>query len=504
MNDKTDPQLLRAYAENRSEAAFAELVRRHVDFVYSTGRRMVCDPHLAEDVTQGVFLALAKNAGQLTNRAVLSGWLHRTAQNIAAQTVRTIERRRAREQEAVAMNELLSSEPNTVWENIAPHFDAALGELNELDRDALLLRYFEKKSAQEMAEVLGISDDAAQKRVSRAVERLREFFAKRGITVGASALSVVISTNAVQAAPAGLAAAASTAATLIGTTLTSSTTAIAMTALQKSIITATIAVLAGAGIYEARQATQLGDRVRTLQQQQAPLAAQVQQLSLALIDATNQFAALRDDNTRLNRNTPELLRLRSESTRLKADSEELARLKNDGNDPTEAIARTWLKQVNILHQRYDELPERKVPELQFLTKKDWFEAANDADLTTDEGLRKAMSDLRSMAKGKFASMMGGALKNYAQAHEGRLPATVAELKPHFVPPVDDAILRRYQMLQAGTLSDTRGKYQVNEIAPVDEAYDTRYYISTGSSMGAGVETYSPTNLINMKYPPLTR
>src|SRR5207244_9371892 len=130
MKSLTDQQLLRDYTERRSEAAFAELVRRHVDFVYSAALRMVCDSHLAEDVTQGVFVAFAKNAAQLTNRRVLSGWLHRTAQNIAAHTVRTIERRRAREQEAVSMNGLLSTEPDAVWDHIVPHLDQALGELN--------------------------------------------------------------------------------------------------------------------------------------------------------------------------------------------------------------------------------------------------------------------------------------------------------------------------------------------------------------------------------------
>src|SRR5438876_11252427 len=110
MNNLTDQQLLRDYTEARSEVAFAELVRRHVDFVYSAALRMVRDAHLAEDVTQGVFVALARTAHQLANRPVLSGWLHRTAQNLAANAIRSDVRRRAREQEAAAMNE--SENPN--------------------------------------------------------------------------------------------------------------------------------------------------------------------------------------------------------------------------------------------------------------------------------------------------------------------------------------------------------------------------------------------------------
>ena len=206
----TDRQLICVYVESHAESAFAELVRRHVDLVYSAALRMVCDSHLAEDVSQGVFLALAQNASELADRAVLSGWLYRTTQNIAAQTVRTEVRRRAREQEAAAMTE--PSESDIVWENISPHLDAAMGELNESERDALLLRFFERKSAKEMAQTLGNSEQAAQKRVNRAVEHLRKFFARRGIAVGASGLAAGISAGAVQAAPTGLATSISIAA----------------------------------------------------------------------------------------------------------------------------------------------------------------------------------------------------------------------------------------------------------------------------------------------------
>jgi DNA-directed RNA polymerase specialized sigma24 family protein len=116
VNSLTDQQLLRDYVERKSEGAFAELVRRHVDHVYSAALRMVCDTHLAEDVTQGVFAALAQNAHQLMERPVLSGWLHLTTRNLAANVVRSEVRRRAREQEAAAMNPLIANEPEVTWE----------------------------------------------------------------------------------------------------------------------------------------------------------------------------------------------------------------------------------------------------------------------------------------------------------------------------------------------------------------------------------------------------
>src|SRR4051794_26283467 len=160
MNGVTDQQLLHDYCEHQSEAGFSELVERHVDFVYSAALRMVRDPHLAEDVTQAVFMALAQNARQLSKHPILSGWLHRTAQNLAVKTIRSDIRRRAREEEAAAMNEIAPTESQDLWDKVAPHLDNALGELSEADRDALLLRYFQRKSAREMAETLGTSEDA--------------------------------------------------------------------------------------------------------------------------------------------------------------------------------------------------------------------------------------------------------------------------------------------------------------------------------------------------------
>ena len=322
MNGPSDPQLLRDYAEQGAEAAFDELVRRHVDLVYSAALRMVRDPHLAEDVTQSVFLALSRNARQLTACPVLSGWLHRTTQNLAANAVRSDVRRRAREQEAAAMNDLLATDPDAAWEEIAPQLDAALGELSEPDRDALMLRYFERKSAREMAQTLGTSEEAAQKRVSRAVDHLRELLAKRGVTAGASGLVALISANAVQAAPAGLALSITASGALAGTaaaTLTTSTAAktIAMTTLQKALIATTLIAAIGVGTYQARQNSLLRAQVKMLQQQLTPPPESSKDAALASLQSKAEALATQTDDL-----TRALAQANADKARLQTESEQ--------------------------------------------------------------------------------------------------------------------------------------------------------------------------------------
>ena len=326
----TDQQLLRDYTGSRSESAFAELVRRHIDLVYSAALRMVCDSHLAEDVTQSVFVALAKNARALTEHPVLSGWLHRTTQNLAANVVRSDVRRRAREQEAVAMNELISTaDPDAAWEHIAPHLDAALGELSEPDRDALMLRYFERKSAREMAQTFGISDDAAQKRVNRAVERLREFFAKRGVTVGTSGLVVVISTNAVQAAPVGLntvIVAAAIAKTISVATIATHTTVTTMKWINTKAVAAMLAsaLVVGTATYLAQQ--NKFNRLRTENENLVATKVKLTDERDAALVATKRK---QDELVRSQNDKSELLRLRSEVGRLRQQANELGKLREE-------------------------------------------------------------------------------------------------------------------------------------------------------------------------------
>lgn len=461
MNDLTDQQLLHDYGARRSEAAFTELVRRHLDLVHSAALRMTGAAHAAQDVTQAVFVALAQNAPQLAGHPVLSGWLHTTARNLAAKQVRAAVRRQNHEQEAAAMNELLASPPDASWEEIAPHLDAALGALSAADRDAVLLRYFEKKSAAEIAARLGISTEAAQKRVSRAVDHLRELFAKRGVSAGAGGLAVVISANAVQAAPVGLAATISTAA-FAGTATTSTviataTKTIAMTTLQKTLVTATVAVLAGVGLYEAHQATQLSDQVQALQQQQALLAGQFRELQSELDSASNRVVALNEESAWATSNNAELLRLRGEVTRLRSDRNELAALKHAASTNTDAamelVAKNWINAAQELHHKTEKLPNAKIPEFRYLTPNDWLDVAKDVSLESEEDVQNAASMLGANAKNQFARFTRDALKQYLVANNGELPTAMSQLTPFYSVPVDADVLDRYTFIQSGNVAN---------------------------------------------------
>jgi RNA polymerase sigma factor (sigma-70 family) len=256
VNSKRDQELLCDYAERGSEEAFAELVRRYADFVHSSALRMVGNLDLAREVTQAVFVALSQNARPLSRRAVLSGWLHRTAQNLAAKTVRAEVRRRAREQEAAAMNENAFSEIEPVWERIAPHLDEALGQLKAVDRDVVLLRFFERRSMQEIGHILGLSEAAAQKRVMRGVERLKGIFVARGITASSVLIASALSANSVKAAPLALVKATTAVAIAKGAAASGATLALIKGALKLMAWTkAKTAVLVGTGVLLAAAAT---------------------------------------------------------------------------------------------------------------------------------------------------------------------------------------------------------------------------------------------------------
>jgi RNA polymerase sigma factor (sigma-70 family) len=205
-----DNDLLRRYADHRDEAAFAELVRRHVNLVHATALRVLNgDTHRAQDVTQSVFMSLARDLAALRDHATVAGWLHTTARFVASNTVRTEQRRQAREQEAVTMNETHPA-ADLAWEQFRPLLDEAVGQLGEADRDAVLLRYFEGKSHREVGAVLHLDENTARMRVERALDKLRGYFSKRGVTTTAALLAATLGVHAAPPAPAALAATVAT------------------------------------------------------------------------------------------------------------------------------------------------------------------------------------------------------------------------------------------------------------------------------------------------------
>ena len=205
MQELDDIDLLRQYADNYSEEAFGAIVARHINKVYSVALRHTGNVHQAEEITQAVFVILAKKAAGLRQGVILSGWLYETARLTSITFLRSEIRRARREQEAYMQNILNEPALDETWKQIAPMLDAAMANLNKMDRHAVVLRFFDGKSIKEVGTALGTTEDTAKKRLSRALEKLQRFFAKRGVSSTTAIIAGVISSNSVQAAPVTLA-----------------------------------------------------------------------------------------------------------------------------------------------------------------------------------------------------------------------------------------------------------------------------------------------------------
>jgi RNA polymerase sigma factor (sigma-70 family) len=452
-----DMALVREYADSNSEQAFAKLVSRNINLVYSVARRQVRDPHLAEEITQSVFIILARKAGSLSSKTILSGWLCRTARYISANTVKTQRHRQIREHES-HMQSIVDEPDPSVWGQLAPMLDDALNCLGAKEHDAVVLRFVDGKEFKEVGAALGSTEDAARMRINRAIEKLRKFFAKRGVTVSAAAIAGAIGANSIQAAPAGLGVTI-TAAALSGTSVTTAafiaaTKAIAMTTFQKTIVGTTVAVLAAAAIYKAREASRLRALELALQSQQWASPQQVRVFQAKQVESLRQLEALRADNARLNRNTEELLRLRGKVSQMQSAAAQ------SNQNQFESLASTWASRANQVKEYLEQTPEEAIPELQLLSSADWLREIQPVYWWKGEtnDFKFVLGVLRTHAKARLARGIGRALGNYLIANQGQLPGTVMELKPYLNlqytdnVPVTDEMLQRYELIYSGNVN----------------------------------------------------
>jgi len=253
MHDASDMELLRDYHRRGSEAAFAALVQRHINLVYSVALRHVGIAAHAEEITQAVFIILARKSAGLRADTVLESWLHETTRLTALSFLRGERRRQFREQEAYMQSTLQESSHGPVWHQLAPLLDEAISRLGKKDRDAVMLRFFKDKNLREVAAALNVNESAAQRRVHRAVEKLRGFFTKRGIALSSVAITGAISANSVQAAPVTLAKSVTAVAIAKGAAASGSTLTLikgalkimAWTKMKTPIVISAVILLAG-------------------------------------------------------------------------------------------------------------------------------------------------------------------------------------------------------------------------------------------------------------------
>ena len=273
-----------------------------------------------------------------------------------------------------------------------------------------------------------------------------------------------------------------------------------MTKFQKILIAGTILTVAGAGIYEARQISALQIQLDTFRTERKPLTNQIQQLRHDCMEASATLAFQEEQNSLLRGSNSGLLRLRSEVTHLREDGQELAELKaaNDQLENDPALL-SWLERVKQLKKHSAETSGTNSWELQFVSQHQWLAAARN-ELKSDEDYRRAMASLRNSGGIAFGKVCQLALRNYIRMNEGRFPNEMNQLKPYFDPPVDDALLQRYELRPAKDFDDVGpGDSVIVTKAPVDKDYDARGVFGANGYTFAYFDT-SPEEVVKAAFP----
>lgn len=482
MND-SDSELLRRYAEDRCEASFTELVNRRVGLVFAAALRQVGgDRPLAEEVTQSVFCDLARKASKLWRRENISGWLYTSTRYAAGKRMQSEQRRAIRKQKLVVMQET-SKEAEGDWEKLQPVIDDAMHELPESDRDAVLLRFFEGRAFGEVGAKLGVSEDAARMRVDRALEKLRKLLGRKGVVSTSAVLAAMLANPSLTAAPAGLAATVAGAA--MGGTVAAGAVLTTLNLMSMKLKMAGVAaVIAGMSVpivMQHRTNQELQARNAELTGKTEVLASEIEPLK----KENARLAAMVAQSSRARERSDEVFKLRDEVTRLKAD----ARVRND--DSLDPMLKSLGERAAKLKEGIGRMPDKTIPELQFLKEKDWVDAVADFEkLETENEYRKALRVSRDRGKHIAGEKFRGALQKFAEANNGMLPPSLEALQPYFDAPMDPAVIARYELTQtSGRLADMGNEHNliVETATAVDEEYDSRFKFGV---KGTTSQTYS--------------
>ncbi len=437
-----DHELLQAYTQQGSQRAFADLVRRYLDLVYSAARRQVRASHLAEEITQNVFIDLARSAKKLKPSQPLAAWLFLVTRRKAIDALRSEARRHSRTEMLV---EEAAQNPSGASGTIEPLLDEAVASLGEEDRRAVILRFFENRSLREVGDILGASEAAAQKRVRRALEQLRAYFGKRGVVLGAAAIATQLSVQAVVPAPAALAASVSSIAALTAVT-THVSQIILMTTVKKIAFSAALTLSVGAALFEARELSLMKEKMRALTREADELRAQHEAVLKTLSEREREFSALRATAS--------------------------------GGDPeAEAALDGWLGRVQTLRTWLDKMPDKRIPQMAFLVDEDWLDVAKNAKVETELEARQALMNLRRLALERFGTSVNAALARHQRETLNWMPTSPAALVPYFDPPIDPSLLSNYEIAE----DDWPGSANASGKPPafvlrnklVDDIYDWR-------------------------------
>ena len=481
---KEDRQLLVDFCRNESESAFAELVSRYLDLVYSTALRIVGgDQSLAEDVSQSVFLHLARRAASLNGDVRLAGWIHRHTCFTAAKLVRTERRRKRRERIALERQENETAD-RCPWDLIAPHLDDCLNELKSADRESLILRFLNRLDLREVGNVLGVSEDAAQKRVSRALERLRTILKRRGFT--GSSLSSLLITHAVTEVPLKLAASVVANSTGVDTGVVAAKTLFDLIPAMKMNIAMASVVIVGMVSpilihyrVEGRLLVQedaLNDQASLLASLE-PVRSVSNQMGQVHPEELSgeELSKLMNLRNRVGRMRRRVIALEWE---LRQSPEKRYRI-----EVLAAMERYYESRVNALKERFATMPSKSIPELQLLTDRDWRFLVGEQTGLDEPSLERLMSKARTMAASEFGNrVLKPALDQFASEHLGAFPTEIEQLTVYFSEPVPFRISDRWKIIQTSHFAPVLRRqvaeddWVLTQRRPINAALDQRYVL----------------------------